>query len=483
MQVLSAASELFPLIKTGGLADVAGALPKALQPHGISMRTLLPAYPGVLEQVSDLQHEADLDLLGEPAALLSARHDDLDIILVDCPTLFARDGGPYVDRDGVDHMDNWKRFAALSLATATIAARGLNGWRPDLVHLHDWQTGLAAAYLKAMDADLPIVLSIHNLAFQGQFSSEIFGELGLPRHFYSTDLLEYYGGVSFLKAGIALADTITTVSPTYAREILTDDLGMGMQGLLSLRRDAIRGIVNGIDMDVWNPATDSHIPSNFDNRTIGRRALNRARIEARFGLVEGRGPILSIVSRLTWQKGIDLLVPVIPGIVDRGGKLIVYGQGDPALIHPLIEESWRYPGQVVVHVGYSEADAHLLHAGSDMIVQPSRFEPCGLTQLYALRYGAVPIVARTGGLAETIIDANEAAMAARVATGFQFHPGSVEDFYNAIDRALIGFERPAFWRRLQSQAMKADFSWSRSAAQYAAIYAKILRPLPGAAAA
>lgn len=478
MQVLSAASEVYPLVKTGGLADVTGALPKALTSYGVATRTVVPGYAGTLEKLVDVRHEADVELLGEAAKFYSGRHDGIDVIIVDCPVLFHRDGGPYLDREGGDYSDNWRRFAALSSATALVATNGLGDWRPDIVHLHDWQSGLAAAYLKAIGAPVPVVLSIHNLAFQGQFSPEVFGELQLPSEFFSTEKLEYYGGISFLKAGIALADAVTTVSPTYAREILTEDLGMGLQGVLSKRRDNLTGIVNGIDMDVWNPETDPYIPANYDNRTVGRRAANRARLEERFGVEQGSGPIMSVVSRLTWQKGIDLLKPVIPGIVDRGGKLVVYGQGDPALIHPLIEESWRYPGKVIVHVGFSEADAHLLHAGSDIVIQPSRFEPCGLTQLYALRYGAVPIVARTGGLAETIIDANEAAMAARVATGFQFQPGSVEDLYHAIDRALIGFNRPSFWRRLQTQAMKADFSWTRSAGRYAELYSSLLDGCP-----
>ncbi len=478
MQVLSAASEVYPLVKTGGLADVTGALPKALTSYGVDTRTVMPGYAGTLEKVVDVRHEANVELLGEAAKFYSGRHDGIDVIIVDCPVLFHRDGGPYLDREGGDYSDNWRRFAALSSATAQIAGNGLRGWRPDIVHLHDWQSGLAAAYLKAIGAPVPVVLSIHNLAFQGQFSPEVFSELQLPGEFFSTEKLEYYGGVSFLKAGIALADAVTTVSPTYAREILTEDLGMGLQGVLSTRRDNLTGIVNGIDMNVWNPATDPYIPANYDSRTIGRRAANRAKLEERFGVEQGIGPIMSVVSRLTWQKGIDLLMPVIPGIVDRGGKLVVYGQGDPALIHPLIEESWRYPGKVIVHVGFSEADAHLLHAGSDIVIQPSRFEPCGLTQLYALRYGAIPIVARTGGLAETIIDANEAAMAARVATGFQFQPGSVEDLYHAIDRALIGFNRPSFWRRLQTQAMKADFSWTRSAGRYAELYSSLLDGRP-----
>lgn len=475
VQVLSASSELFPLVKTGGLADVTGALPKNLDEAGIRTRSLLPAYEGLLERCTDIEAVAVVELFGEQATILACRKDHLDILLLDHPALYHRRGGPYVDENSIDHGDNWKRFAALSLATAKIAQGCIPGWIPDAVHLHDWQTALAATYMRAMNIDTPIILTIHNLAFQGQFPVGIFPFLGLPERFAGVECLEYFGDICYLKGGVVCSDFVTTVSPTYAREILTDDLGMGMQGVLGNRRDVLRGILNGIDQEFWNPSSDPLIPVRYDSRTISRRKVNRDKLEDRFHLEKTKGAILSVVSRLTWQKGIDLITPLIPGIVDRGAKLIVYGQGDPAIIHPLMEESWRYPGRVVVNIGYNETDAHLLHAGSDMVLQPSRFEPCGLTQLYALKYGAIPIVARTGGLAETIIDANEAAMAARVATGFQFQSGSVEDFYHAIDRALIAFEQPSFWKRLQNQAMKADFSWQRSAEHYARLYQELLQ--------
>ncbi|WP_413989833.1 glycogen synthase GlgA [Labrys okinawensis] len=478
MEVLSAASEFFPLSKTGGLGDVVGALPKVLAPLGISTTTLIPAYPGLVEKLSAVSKIAELELLGEKADLLAGSFEDIPILLLDCASLFARPGGPYLNEQGVDHPDNWKRFGALSLAAAYIAAGKGGPWRPDLVHLHDWQTGLAAAYMAALGVKIPIVTTIHNLAFQGQFSADIFTRLGLPASYFSTEYLEYYGDISYLKSGIVLSDAITTVSPTYAREILTDDMGMGLQGVLSERRERLQGIVNGIDTDVWDPAKDPLIPARYDRRSLKRRDINKSEIVERFGLVDDGGPIMSVISRLTWQKGIDILTAVVPGIVDRGAKLVVFGQGDPSLINPLIDLASKYQGRVAVFAGFSEAHAHLLHAGSDIVVQPSRFEPCGLTQLYALRYGAIPIVSRTGGLAETIIDANEAAMAAGVATGFQFNPGSAEDLYHAVDRALRSYEQPDFWRKLQSHAMKADFSWKRSARQYAKIYSRVLRSGP-----
>lgn len=473
MNILAVASELFPLVKTGGLADVTGALPKAIAQYDIRVRTLLPGYPQVMRPVTARVKLADFTLLGARASLWSVFHEGLDLVILDCPELYERPGGPYVDEDGVDHPDNWRRFAALSKAAACIAAGLLPGWKPDLVHMHDWQSALTCAYLRAAGVSIPTVLTIHNLAFQGQFPTSVFPALELPDDFRGIDHMEYYDDICFLKAGIRMADAVTTVSPTYAREILVEDLGMGLQGVLATRRDVMHGIVNGIDTDVWNPATDPHIAANYDYRSIGRRRVNRMKLVDAFGLEDGPGAIFSVVSRLTWQKGLDLLVPVIPGIVDRGAKLIVHGQGDRQFVAWLLEEVKRYPGKVSVKIGYDEATAHLIHAGSDAIIQPSRFEPCGLTQLYALRYGAIPVVGRTGGLAETIIDANDAAMSARVATGFQFQAGSVEDLYHAIDRALLTYDQPATWRKLQTQAMKADFSWARSARHYASLFSRL----------
>ncbi|KQV44588.1 MULTISPECIES: glycogen synthase GlgA [unclassified Rhizobium] len=474
MNVLSVSSELFPLIKTGGLADVTGALPQALEGHGVATVSLIPAYSQISRSFTGLEEVARLRLLDEQAIVLRGNHNGAQLLLLDCPAFFERPGGPYLDAEGRDHDDNWKRFAALSLAAAKVAAGEIPDWTPDIVHTHDWQAALTPAYMKDLMVETPTVLTIHNLAFQGQFPARIFPALGLSPHHFDTGCMEYYGDISFLKAGIALSDIVTTVSPTYAREILTPELGMGMNGFLSTRRDSLRGIINGIDENLWNPTTDPLIPAKYDIATIEKRHTNRTAVEDRFGLVKDDGAILSVISRLTWQKGLDLLEPIIPGIVDRGAKLVVYGQGDPAMIAPLAERARQYAGRVVLSIDFNEADAHLLHSGSDMVLQPSRFEPCGLTQLYALRYGAIPIVARTGGLAETIIDANEAAMDAKVATGFQFQPGSVEDFYHAVDRALTAFGHPSFWRQLQVQAMKANFSWQRSARRYAALYRSLL---------
>ncbi|WP_284537801.1 glycogen synthase GlgA [Pleomorphomonas sp. T1.2MG-36] len=475
LAVLAVASEAFPVVKTGGLADVIGSLPKALLSQGIATRTLIPAYPMALANCDDREVVGHMSVLGEEVTLWASHCHELELLLVDCPALFDRRGGPYLDDQGRNYPDNWRRFALLSAVGARIAAEGVDDWRPDLVHLHDWQAGLTAAYMRAAGVDVPRVVTIHNLAFQGQFPASVFPSLGLPDHFFHVDGLEYYGDISFLKAGIRLSDAVTTVSPTYAREILTEEQGMGMSGVLQSRRSVLSGIVNGIDEDVWNPLTDPYISENYDLHSIERRRANREAVEQTFGLIPGDGAILSVISRLTWQKGIDLLAPVVQGIVDRGARLIVIGEGDPDIVCGLAEQARKHSGRVVVHVGFSEESAHLLHAGSDIVVQPSRFEPCGLTQLYALRYGAIPVVARTGGLAETVIDANEAATAAGAATGFQFHPGSVEDLYQAIDRALTAYDSSDTWSRLQTQAMRTSFGWARSAERYACLYRRLVR--------
>jgi starch synthase len=475
MNVLSVTSELFPLIKTGGLADVTGSLPKALQSCGVSTSTLVPGYPVVMDKIEGaVPLLAFDDLLGEPARLLHAHIDDLDLFVLDAPSLFDRPGGPYVDEAGRDHEDNWKRFAALSRAAAEIANGALPAWKPDLVHTHDWQAALTSVYMREMGCTLPVVLTIHNLAFQGQYGVDRLPAIGLPGSTYTTQCLEYFGDISYLKGGLQTSDAITTVSPTYAREILTPRFGMGLDGVLNERVMALRGIVNGIDLDVWNPSTDTYLPRNYDATSLKRKRENRAVLLERFGLEQGDGPVFSAVTRLTWQKGMDMLADTADEIIHNGGKLIVFGKGDREIEDALRATAARFPGRMAVHVGYDEPTAHLIHGGSDAIVQPSRFEPCGLTQLYALRYGCVPVVSRTGGLSETIIDANDAAVSARVATGFQFHPVNTDGLRLALRRALDTYSDTRSWARLQNQGMKTRFSWERSAEKYAAIYANLV---------
>ncbi|MBN9056037.1 glycogen synthase GlgA [Shinella sp. NM-101] len=476
MKILSVASEVFPLIKTGGLADVAGALPIALAGHGIHMRTLVPGYPAVMQRLAKTEPVATFeDLLGEPARILAAKHEGLDILVLDAPGFFDRQGGPYTDATGKDFVDNWQRFAALSLAGTEIARGLLPGWQPDIVHAHDWQAAMTAVYMRYTGLrHIPSIVTVHNLAFQGQFGPEIFADLRLPAEAFTVDGLEYYGDVGFLKGGLRTAWSITTVSPTYAHEIMTPEYGMGLEGLINDRAADLVGIVNGIDTAVWDPQTDAHIARPFAAGSLKKRAANRQALIERFNLVEDDGPIFCIVSRLTWQKGIDIIAEVADWIVQHGGKLAVLGSGDQGLEGALLAAASRHRGHVGIVIGYNEPLSHLMQAGADAILIPSRFEPCGLTQLYGLRYGCIPVVARTGGLADTVIDANEAALSARVATGFQFTPINAEGLRQALRRVFRAWHEPKIWARIQNQGMKSDVSWENSAARYADLYSSLL---------
>ncbi len=475
MRVLAVTSEAYPLIKTGGLADVAGALPPALARRGIETRTLLPGYPAVLARLGETSvlHRFDA-LMGAPARLLAAEVAGLGLLVLDSPALYDRPGGPYNLPGGGDHPDNWRRFAARCRAGADLAGGLLPGFVPDIVHAHDWQAGLTPAYIRYAGIGRPSVMTIHNIAFQGQFGPDIFGWLGLPPAAFALDGVEYYGGVGFLKAGLANANAITTVSPTYAREITTPEFGMGLQGLIAARASVLHGIVNGIDTEVWDPGTDPMLAATYTPRRIKGRRANREAVEARFGLDADEAPLFVVISRLTAQKGLDLLAAVTGDLVAAGGKLAVLGSGAASLEAAFHGLAARHAGRVGVVVGYDEPLAHRMQGGGDAILIPSRFEPCGLTQLCGLRYGCVPVVARVGGLADTVIDANIAALNAGAATGVQFAPVTADALAAAIRRTIDLFRDSALWAALQRQGMKADVSWDRSAAAYADLYASLL---------
>jgi starch synthase len=472
MQVLSVASEIYPLIKTGGLADVAGALPTALAEHGISVRTLVPGYPSLLSRLAKTRALRRYDaLFGVPANLLAAKVGGLDLLVLDAPDFFAREGGPYGDLGGADWPDNWRRFAALSRVGADVAADGIKGWRPSLVHAHDWQAAMTAAYMRFGPAHaVPKVVTIHNLAFQGRFGADMFAQLGLPPEAWGVDGVEYYGGIGYLKAGLVSADAITTVSPTYAEEIRSPANGMGLDGLINGRADRLHGILNGVDTEIWDPAADTLIARRYSARGLGARAANRRALEKRFGLDRDDAPIFIIVSRLTWQKGMDLVAESVEQLVALGGKLVVLGSGDHPLEGAFLAAAERHRGRVGAHIGYDEPLSHLMQAGGDAILIPSRFEPCGLTQLYALRYGCVPVVARVGGLADTVIDANEAAVGAGAATGVMFAPSDPMALRRAIARTISLHGDKPQWQAMQRSGMRADFSWSHSAARYAELF-------------
>ncbi len=471
MRVLAVASEMHPLVKTGGLADVVGALPAALKAQGVELVTLLPGYPAVLRAVAGAKAVKRYpDLFGAPARLLKAE----GLLVLESHALFVRDGGLYGDATGTDWPDNLQRFAALASVAADIATGDRKAFRPDLVHLHDWQAALAAAYIRFGPADVPSILTIHNLAFQGRFDAAQFPLLGLPQEAFGIDGVEYYGGVGFLKAGLRFADAITTVSPTYAQEIRDPAFGMGLDGLLNERAGQLHGILNGIDTDEWNPATDRLIAARFSAGKLAARARNKRAVEQLFALQPGEGPIFCVVSRLTWQKGMDLLVDALDALVAMGGRLALLGSGDRAIEGAMLAAAARHPGRIGVRIGYDEAVSHQLQAGADAILVPSRTEPCGLTQMYGLRYGCVPVVARTGGLADTVIDANEAAVAAGVATGLLFDLVNAQSLRAVLQRAVDLHADADSWRAMQRAGMRADFSWGRSAARYAALYRSVL---------
>ncbi|MGP9813100.1 glycogen synthase GlgA [Rhodopseudomonas sp. NSM] len=477
LTALSIASEIFPLIKTGGLADVTGALPTALKPHGIAMRTLVPGYPAVLGGIEDPQQvHSFADFFGGSARLLTARCEELELLVLDAPHLYVRPGNPYVGPDGKDWPDNALRFAALAQAGAWIGQGLLPGYAPDILHAHDWQTGLVPAYLRYSGRPGPkCVFTIHNLAYQGQFPADLLERLGLPERAFSLDGVEYYGGIGYLKAGLQLADRITTVSPSYALEIQGPDAGMGLEGLLRLRAGRLSGILNGIDTGVWDPASDELIPATYDVETIGARARNKQALQARFGLRNEPDALLyGVISRLSWQKGLDMLLEVLPGMLAEGAQLALLGSGDTPLEEGFRTAALKYPGQVGAVIGYDEALAHQIQAGADALLVPSRFEPCGLTQLCALRYGAVPVVARVGGLADTVVDANEMAIATGVATGVQFSPVTAQMLAKALAKTATLHADHATWRNLQINGMTTDVSWKNPAQHYARLYRELV---------
>lgn len=471
MRVLAVASEIFPLVKTGGLADVAGALPRALAREGVAERSLVPGYPAVLKHAEAFAtaHAFD-DLFGGPARLLAGEAAGLDLFVVDAPHLYARPGGPYAGLDGADWPDNAQRFAALSWVAARLGRGLVAGFVPEVIHAHDWQAGLAPAYLALEGARGPgTIVTIHNLAHQGAFPAHLLGELRLPPSAFTMEGVEYYGQIGFLKAGLYYADRITTVSPTYAREILTDEAGMGLAGLLRTRASVLSGILNGIDVEVWDPATDPHIPARYDAATPERRAANKAALQERLGLDhDPDAMLLGVISRLSWQKGLDVVLDALPAVLATGAQLALLGAGDRPLEDGFAKAASARAGRVGAVIDYDESLAHLIQGGCDALLVPSRFEPCGLTQLCALRYGAVPVVSRVGGLADTVVDIAAAGSAAP--TGIQFTPVTRDGFEGALVRASALWRDKPRWRELQANGMATSVDWSARARDYVAAY-------------
>ena len=470
-KVLFVVSECAPFVKTGGLADVAGALPIALAQIDINVRVLLPGYSSVMKQIKPSETVAKYeDLFGGPATLLSCKVAGLDMLILNAPHLYDRNGGIYGDAAGVDWPDNPKRFAALCKVGAEIAKNGIDQWKPDVVHGHDWQAGLTPEYMLAVGTKTPFVFTIHNIAFHGNAPADQLEPLELNAGRFTPDGFEYWGQISALKAGLMGANKINTVSQTYADELLTPEFGLGMDGVMRTRHTDLTGILNGIDLDVWNPTTDPYITvyKNPSEKTANKRALRKE-----FGLGPAKGPLCVLVSRLTEQKGIDLLLDALPALLDQGGQLAVLGSGDPVLEASLTNAA-NHHKNLSVHIGYNEKLSHRMMAGGDAILVPSRFEPCGLTQLYGLRYGTVPLVALTGGLADTVINASPAALARNVATGVQFFPITAQALANAFIRLTELFTDKKIWRKLQRNGMKQPVGWETSAHAYKEIYGNIV---------
>jgi starch synthase len=464
VRVLHVTPECAPMTKTGGLGDVSEALPAALRAAGVDAMTLLPGYPPVLDHIGRAREAAAVTLLGFECRLLRAD----PFMVVECPALYERDGGPYHTPDGRDWDDNALRFGVLSRAAALLGGtRSPLDWRPAIVHCHDWPAGLAPVYLRDEPERAASVMTIHNVAFQGNYGAELLQRLELPPSAYTIDGVEFYGRLSFLKGGIATADAVTTVSPSYAREIQTPELGHGMDGLLRHRAGVLSGILNGIDTVVWDPASDARIAQRYDARTLERKAANKAALQRRLNLEDRAGvPLVGAVSRLTRQKGADLLAAAADALVAMPAQLAVVGKGEPALEQMLAAAAARHPGKIAVRVAFDEELAHAVEAGADLFAMPSRFEPCGLNQMYSQRYGTPPVVRATGGLVDTVRDD---------VTGFLFERADSEALLQALQRAAAAYADPTRWRSLQLAGMDRDFSWSAAARRYADLYQRLAK--------
>jgi starch synthase len=482
MRVLHAAAEVYPLVKTGGLADVVGALPQALVRQGADVRLVLPGYPAIADAVQHQKTVIELGPLfgaGRVALRLGTLpYSHVPAYVVDAPYLYRRAGGPYQAPDGSEWADNLQRFALLGWVAAHLAAGELDDeWLPDLLHAHDWHAALACAYMTAHPGTTaPSVFTVHNLAYQGLFPPHDFASLGLPLHFMQSHGVEFHGQLSFMKAGLKYARRITTVSPTYAREITTHEFGCGLDGVIRSRGVDVSGILNGVDGNVWDPARDSSLVERYSARDPAGKRRNKAALQREMGLEPSPDvPLFGVVSRLTAQKGLDLVLAALPAVLRHGAQLVVQGSGDPVLEAAFAAAAYSHPRQVAVRIGYDESLAHRLIAGADVILVPSRFEPCGLTQLYGLRYGTLPLVRRVGGLADTVVDASDEAVRDGRATGFGFEAATPASLEEALERAIRAHAQPALWRQLMVTAMAQDYSWDGSAARYMALYRE-LRP-------
>ncbi len=484
MKVLHAAAEVFPLVKTGGLADVVGALPEALIAAGADVRLVLPGLPAILKGVEDQKKVCELGAIfgaGRVTVRLGRlAHNGVAAYVIDAPYLFQRAGNPYLAPNGDEWPDNLQRFALLGWVAAHLADGELDpDWTPDVLHAHDWHAAMACAYTACHPASrVGTVFTIHNLAYQGLFVPGDFHLLGLPARLMSPGGLEFHGQLSFMKAGLKYARRVTTVSPGYSREIATEAFGCGLDGVVRARGAEVSGILNGVDGSVWNPASDALIAAAYSDRAPEGKAKCKLALQQELGLLrDAASPLFAVVSRLTSQKGLDLVIDALPALLespaDAGAQLVVQGNGDPALEAAFTAAAASHPGRVAVRLVYDENLAHRIIAGADAMLVPSRFEPCGLTQLYALRYGTVPVVRQVGGLADTVVDADSQSIEEDRATGFMFGPATSAALADALARTLAAWREAALWRQLMLRGMSQNFSWDASASQYIALYQEV----------
>ncbi len=485
MRVLFVTSEVFPLIKTGGLADVSGSLPSALQNIGVDIRILMPGYPAVLDKLTDLQTIASLENLPviHNASLMMGRIADtqVKVMVIKSASLYERDGGPYSDANGLEWLDNPVRFGVLSKVAAILSGphSPIVDWQPNVVHCNDWQTGLTPAYMKLVEhSQAKSMISLHNMAFQGCYAPGWLSTLELPHTNFAVEGFEYHGQLSFLKAGIFYADAITTVSPSYAKEIQTAEFGFGLEGLLSKRGDEIKGILNGIETDEWNPEADPHLIKTYSATKLAGKKLVKSALQEKLGLhIDASAPLLGVVSRLTHQKGLDMLVPIMQNLLDSGCQLALLGSGESALENAFSNLAINNPESVSVTIGYNEPLSHQIMAGCDMFIMPSRFEPCGLNQLYGLAYGTPPIVNATGGLADSVVDTNIITFKNKTANGFVMSEASSASLLSCIKQALNVFNNDeSAWRQIQKNGMSLNLSWDKSALEYLAVYQTLTKP-------
>ncbi|MDP2904282.1 MAG: glycogen synthase GlgA [Methylovulum sp.] len=475
-KILFVTSEAHPLIKTGGLADVCGSLPKALAELSQDIRLIMPNYKA-LKTKGDVRFLCSLRIDNRDVNILETRMPDSDVIvwLVDCAEFFNYPGNPYTDEQGNAWPNNDERFALFCRVAVVCALDRINqDWKADIVHCNDWQTGLVPAILSLEDDRPATVFTIHNMAYQGLFPASHVASLNLPGQLWHLDGLEFNNMLSFIKGGLVYADRITTVSPTYALEIQTPEFGYGLEGLLTYRNDALVGIINGIDMDQWNPETDTYISKNFDIKTLAKKQINKADLQKKSALPEnGQVPVVALISRLVEQKGIDMVIDCLPEMMTMPMQFVLLGAGDKDYEKRLQNLARLYPDKIALTLGYNEALAHTIEAGADIFLMPSRFEPCGLNQMYSQRYGTIPIVRKTGGLADTVIDAIPETIADGTATGVVFSEASAGTLIEAIKRAMLLYTNRDAWNKMQIDAMQKDFSWQRSAEQYLALYNSI----------